>query len=416
MRKPLLKKPVHRYKSFIAKIKNSICLLVIIHFSMAGCTQTNSAQQVSAWQKAAKNVTIIRDHYGVPHIYGKTDADCVFGLMYAQCEDDFARVEMNYVTMLGRTSEVVGEKNIYEDLMVRMTIDSADAVEDYKNSPSWLKKLLNAHADGINYYLYKHPKVKPAVLSRFEPWFPLMYTDGSISAIQTGGLNANDIRNFYATKDKAYRGSNGPMGSQQFQHHMARSAYKEEQLSGSNGFAIAPSKSASGKAMLYINPHVTFYFRPEVHVISEEGMNVYGAVTWGQFFVYQGFNEHLGFMHTSSMADAADLYEEKVIQKDGKYFYEYDGKLKPVMERKVNISYQQGGGVLSKSFTIYSTHHGPVMGTIDDKWLSLKTNNRSLNGLIQSWKRIRAESLSDFKTNLFLKANLSNNTVYADDK
>lgn len=316
-----------------------VFVLFIVSFSSFCCTEKNVAQPVSAWEKIAKDVTIIRDHYGIPHIYGKTDADCVFGLMYAQCEDDFARVEMNYITMLGKTSEVIGENNIYEDLLIRMTIDSAGAVEDYKNSPLWLKQLLNAHADGINYYLYRHPEVKPAVLTRFEPWFPLMYTDGSISAIQTGGLNANDIRNFYETKDIAYRGLNGPMekpstpvstlfnGQEQQSefykpvdvnyieqlselYNPASSNYKE-QLSGSNGFAIAPSKSASGKAMLYINPHVTFYFRPEVHVISEEGMNVYGAVTWGQFFVYQGFNEHLGFMHTSSMADVADLYQEK---------------------------------------------------------------------------------------------------------
>jgi acyl-homoserine lactone acylase PvdQ len=414
-----------------------IYLLALLALSHINCAQPVNGDEVSRWEKQSRNVTIIRDNYGVPHIYGKTDADCVFGLMYAQCEDDFQRVERNYITMLGRTSEVTGEKDIYEDLLVRMTIDSAGALRDYQNSPEWLKKLMNAHADGINYFLYKHPDIKPALLHRFQPWYPLMYTDGSISAIQTGGLSANDIKSFYASLDvsrqsgnqekqpsKSYANRPGkehpflidPAAGNQVSAFAFPRPGADEQLSGSNGFAIAPEKSASGKAMLYINPHVTFYFRPEVHMISEEGMNVYGAVTWGQFFVYQGFNEHLGFMHTSSAADAADLYEEKITEKDGKYFYTYEGKLRSVTENKETIKYLREGKWQSKTFTVYSTHHGPVMAMMNGKWLSLKTNNRSLNGLMQSWQRIRTKSLSEFKTNLFLKANLSNNTVYADDK
>jgi len=347
-------------------------------------------------------------------------------LMDEQCEDDFMRVERNYITMLGRTSEVTGDKDIYEDLLVRMTIDSAGAIKDYQESPAWLKKLLDAHADGINYFLYKHPEVKPVLLTKFQPWYPLMYTDGSISAIQTGGLQANDIRIFYEAQATAQyvdavrpaEKSNGAKSTSQNTELVIPAeesiagfsklhTLNDEQLSGSNGFAVAPSKSVSGKAMLYINPHVTFYFRPEVHMISEEGMNVYGAVTWGQFFVYQGFNEHLGFMHTSSMADAADLYEETVVKKDGKYFYSYDGKQLSVKEEKIDIRYKTASGVQSKSFTIYSTHHGPVMGLFNGKWLSLKTNNRSLNGLIQSWQRNRAGSLSDFIYKPSLKADIS---------
>ncbi|MEY3245838.1 MAG: hypothetical protein RL253_995, partial [Bacteroidota bacterium] len=231
---------------------------------------------ITRWEETAKRVNIIRDKWGIPHIYGKTDADCVFGLLYAQCEDDFQRVEMNYITMLGRSSEVNGEKDLYEDLLVRMVIDTTEAIKDYERSPDWLKKLLNSFADGVNYYLYKNPKVRPAVLRTFKPWYPLTYTDGSISAIQTSDLSANDIKKFYEGLSTS----------------IAKRTKKDpEHLIGSNGFAIAPTKSASGNAMLYINPHVTFYFRPEVHMVSEEGLNAYGAVTWGQFFVYQGFNE-----------------------------------------------------------------------------------------------------------------------------
>jgi hypothetical protein len=364
---------------------------------------TNSQQKadIIRWQETAKHVSIIRDKWGIPHVYGKTDADCVFGLMYAQCEDDFQRVEMNYITMLGRTSEVTGEANIYEDLLVRMVIDSAESVNDYNASPEWMKKLLNAFADGINYYLYKNPQVKPALLREFKPWYPLTYTDGSISAIQTGNLTANDIKKFY----------------QGLPTDLAKLTKKDpEQLIGSNGFAIAPSKSMSGNAMLYINPHVTFYFRPEVHMVSEEGLNAYGAVTWGQFFVYQGFNEHCGWMHTSSEADVADLYEETILKNNNGVFYMHDNIAKPVAKQQTTIAYKTSTGMVKKDFTIYKTHHGPVMAMQNDKWISMQSNNRSLSGLIQSWCRTKATYFEEFKKNMDLRSNVSNNTVYADDQ
>ena len=381
-------------------MRNLLAVLLCSTLFASSCSGTKDPVH-DAWEKQARNVTIIRDEYGVAHIYGKTDADCVFGLMYAQCEDDFKRVEDNYITMLGRSAEQKGKGEIYEDLLVRLTIDSAGARKDYEEAPDWLRKLLVAYADGINYYLYKHPGVKTSVIEKFEPWFPLMYTDGSISAIQTGGLEAKDLEAFYASKEIAAIPN---------QRHG-----REDKLIGSNGFAIAPSKSSTGNALFYINPHVTFYFRPEVHLQSEEGLHVYGAVTWGQFFVYQGFNEFCGFMHTSSSADAADLYAETVIQdKSGKYFYKYNDSLKPLAEQKVTIRYKEDGAVKAKTFTTYSTHHGPVMAMKDGKWLSLKTMNRSLTGLIQSWQRTKTKSLEEFRNNLDLKANLSNNTVYAD--
>ena len=357
---------------------------------------------VTRWEETAKRVNIIRDKWGIPHIYGKSDADCVFGLMYAQCEDDFQRVEMNYITMLGRTSEVNGENAIYEDLLVRMVIDSAESVKDFEASPDWMKKLLNAFADGINYFLYKNPKVKPALLKEFKPWYPLTYTDGSISAIQTSDLTANDIKKFYAglSTDLAALPKKDP-----------------EKLIGSNGFAIAPSRSVSGNAMLYINPHVTFYFRPEVHMVSEEGLNAYGAVTWGQFFVYQGFNEHCGWMHTSSEADVADLYEETVEKKGEKLFYLHDNQQKPVTIQATTIAYKLANGAMGKKdFKIYKTHHGPVMALQNDKWISMQSNNRSLNGLIQSWSRTKAKTFAEFKSIMDLRSNISNNTVYADDQ
>src|ERR1700761_385662 len=150
------------------------------------------------WESEARQVTIIRDKWGVPHIYGKTDAAVVFGLLYAECQTDFPRVEKNYLEMLGRQAEVYGENYLYTDVMMRLIYDSAQAIADYNRSPLWMHQLLDAFADGINYYLYKHPETKPLALRHFEPWYALMFTDGSVSATSTGGVKAEEIKSFYS--------------------------------------------------------------------------------------------------------------------------------------------------------------------------------------------------------------------------
>ena len=370
-------------------------LLLPVHL----LSQSFSKEEISRWEKQAKNVTIIRDNFGIPHIYGKADADAVFGLLYAQCEDDFKRVEMNYVEKLGRLAEVKGESELYNDLLIRLVIDSADAVKDYNNSPAWLKKLCNAFADGINFYLYKNPNTKSALLSRFKPWYPFLWTDGSIGAISTADVTVNDLKNFY---------SGEPAVS------IKESKPEEEELTGSNGFAFSPKITESGNAILYINPHVTFYFRPEVHMVSEEGLNAYGAVTWGQFFVYQGFNERCGWMHTSSDVDASDTYIEKISKKGNGWIYEYDGKEKRVIQKRISIKSKKEGGIKTTNINAFFTHHGPVMAKRNGQWISVKADNRILNGLIQCWQRTKAKSFEDFKKTLDLKGNISNNTVYAD--
>jgi len=363
--------------------------------------QQNNATNIQRWENMAKQVTIIRDNWGIPHVYGNTDAAAVFGLLYAQCEDDFQRVEMNYIEKLGRMAEVKGESSIYDDLLIRLQIDSTDAKNDYAKAPSWLKQLLDAYADGINFYLFKHPEVKPVLLNAFKPWYPLLWTDGSIGAIDIGGVTTNELKNFYGNE-----------------HLPTAKIFSEnEQLtSGSNGFAFAPSKTASGNAILYINPHVTFYFRPEVQMVSKEGLNAYGAVTWGQFFVYQGFNEHCGWMHTSSYADVADLYAEKVQQQNGKWMYYYNHQWLPIQQKQITIYYSNGGNKIAKTFTTYFTHHGPVMAQRNHQWIAVKAMNRSMNSLIQSWLRTKANNFDEFKKTMELYSNTSNNTVYADDK
>jgi acyl-homoserine lactone acylase PvdQ len=390
-------------------------LLLLLLIPVQLLAQPFSTSEIARWEKQALQVTIIRDNWGIAHVYGKTDADAVFGLLYAQCEDDFNRVEMNYIEKLGRMAEVKGEGSLYDDLYIRLIIDSADAVADYAKSPGWMKKLLQAYADGINYYLHKHPQKKPVLLSRFKPWYPLLWTDGSIGAINTGDVSEKDVKNFYSDNLVA-RSAEYDDKEERPDSYRVGARLDEPDGQGSNGFAIAPSRSASGNAILYINPHTTFYFRPEIHMNSEEGLNVYGAVTWGQFFIYQGFNAHCGFMHTSANVDVADLYELKILSKNGRYFYQYNNVWRPIKEKKMMLQYTTPQGIASKTFTARYTHHGPVMAKRNEKWIAVRSYNRSLNGMLQCWLRNKATGLEEYKKIMDLRGNTSNNTVFADSK
>jgi len=388
--------------SKFGKMKSWILLLFGCMLCFIPMAQHFTPTEQSRWKLRAASVNIIRDQFGVPHVYGKTDADAVFGLLYAQCEDDFKRVEMNYVEKLGRMAEVKGESALYGDLYTRLIIDSSEAIADFKQSPIWLKRLLMAYADGINFYLYSSPSVKPALLQRFQPWYPLLWTDGSIGAISTGNITVNDVKNLYGNPNEMAE----VFDPKKF----------EEISTGSNGFAVGPSKTASGNAILYINPHVTFYFRPEVHMVSDEGLNAYGAVTWGQFFVYQGFNESCGWMHTSNNVDVSDMYIEKVSNEGAGLQYEYEGEKRKLKPKPISIRFKTDSGLVSKTFVTYTTHHGPVMGKRKGQYISIKSSNRMLNGITQSWLRTKATGLEDYKKTMELKGNTSNSTVFADNK
>jgi acyl-homoserine-lactone acylase len=365
---------------------------------LIGITRCHSPlSEVEAWKQRAERVTIVRDDFGVPHIYGKSDADAVFGLLYAQCEDDFKRIERNYLWAIGRLAEVEGEDALYSDLRANLFMTQEEAIALYETSPDWLKDLCQAFADGVNYYLYTHPDVKPALLTRFEPWMPLYFTEGSIGG-DIESISTADIKAFYEQQ---------PVASSRVHHQLP-------EPQGSNGFALSGKLTQSGKAMLLINPHTSFYFRGEVHVVSEEGLKAYGAVTWGQFFVYQGFNEHNGWMHTSSYTDVMDEFLETIEVRDGKRMYRYGEEWRPVEEKTVTLSYKKGDSTLQKKFPIYRTHHGPVTHQIDGRWVSTAMMWKPVEALTQSYKRTKTTTMDEFLEVMRLRTNSSNNTVYAD--
>lgn len=397
---------------------------------ISACSRKSDEQQ--RWEDHKANVTIIRDDFGVPHIYGKTDANAVFGLLYAQCEDDFNRVERNYMWATGRLAEVEGKDQLYSDLRANLFMTQDEAEYYYKTSPEWLKKLCDAFADGINYYLASHPEVKPKLITHFEPWMPMYFFEGSIG----GDIESISPRGIQKVYDSISSISNiqnkkthvaGPVPASRYEdlkmgipaHLLAEMAMQARgrelvEPQGSNGFAISGKLTQSGKAMLLINPHTSFFFRGEVHVVSDEGLNVYGAVTWGQFFVYQGFNEHNGWMHTSSYTDVMDEFVETIVDKDGHKFYQYGEELRPVIQKQITLTYAEGDSLKEKTFTFYRTHHGPVTHVTDGKWTTTAMNWNPAKALEQSFLRTKTTSHAEFLKVMDLRTNSSNNTVYAD--
>ncbi len=359
-----------------------------------------SAADVARWKATAQRVTIMRDKWGIPHVFGKSDADAVFGMLYAQAEDDFNRVELNYINAMGRLAEVEGEKQIWRDLRMKLYIDPADMKAKYAASPEWLKKLMNGFADGLNFYLYTHPEVKPKLITHFEPWMALAFSEGSIGG-DIESIDLKELERLYGKRTELAALDTG--------------RGFDEEPRGSNGFAIAPRLSASGNALLMINPHTSFYFRPEIHMVSEEGLNAYGAVTWGQFFIYQGFNDKAGWMHTSGGGDVIDEYLETVVERDGKLFYKYGDGERPVRAVPITLPYKTpSGGMASKTVTAYFTHHGPVVRELDGKWVSVKMMDEPMKALMQSYGRTKARDYDSFYKVMQLRTNSSNNTVYAD--
>ncbi len=384
-------------------------------FAFQSAPHVTKVSDAARWEQQARNVTIIRDDWGIAHIFGKTDADAVFGMIYAQAEDDFNRVETNYLNSMGRLAEAEGESKIYQDLRMKLFIDPTDLRKEYAESPAWLKTLMNAWADGLNFYLSRHPDVKPRVIARFEPWMALSFTEGSIGG-DIEKVNLTQLQAFYGKEPAGVGGNNdggnndngGNNGNGDANNPVA------EEPRGSNGMAVAPSNTAGHHALLLINPHTSFYFRSELQMVSEEGLNAYGAVTWGQFFIYQGFNDRAGWMHTTSGVDAIDEYLETVIKKGDRFFYKYGNEERPFATSEITVPYKTDHGITEKKFTVYRNSHGPVIRDQNGRWVSFRIMQEPIKALTQSYTRTMARDYKSYRQTMELRANSSNNTIFAD--
>jgi penicillin amidase len=343
------------------------------------CCSPQRVSQVST-NDLARRVTIYRDTYGIPHVFGETDAATMFGFAYAQAEDNFWSIETNYLRSIGRLAEVNGERGLVSDRRNRTLEIPRLAREEYARMPRKMRELLDGFVAGLNAYVADHPEVRPRLLTRFEPWYPLAF-----------------IRyNYY---------QNGFFWSAGFRPADLQVAFDDSLLAskefGSNGWVIGPSKSASGHAMLFINPHLPFFGSGQVyegHIKSDEGWNFTGYTRLGFPFPYVGHNESLGWVSTDNAADQADLYLETFDDPARPLAYRYGTGYRQATQWIDTILVKTDTGIERRAFTFRKTHHGPILGVRDGKPVALRMSKLEGDGWLGEWYAMtRARRVSELK-------------------
>ena len=344
----------------------------------------------------AREVTIYRDTYGVPHVFGRTDASTVFGFAYAQAEDNFWRVEENFINALGRASELYGEKSLDEDRLNRALEIPRRAQDEYARLDKHTRSLCDAFAAGFNYYLERHPEVRPRLLTKMEPWYTLAF------------IRYNYFQNGFA-RDRSLRRTD--LQTAALEHDL-------KEHTGSNGWAIGPSKSASGYAMLFINPHLPFFGPGQVyegHVHSDEGWNFTGYTRFGFPLPYVGHNENGGWVSTDNAADLTDVYLETFDDPARPLAYKYGNGYRLATEHVEEIRVKTAGGIETRKFTMRKTHHGPIVAARDGKLLALRMAKFESDGWLREWYEMtRATSLAALKRAMSPLNMLFGNVMYAD--
>jgi penicillin amidase len=379
-----------------------IVTAVMVFFCL--CLLNSQAFAVQPTKNLANSVTIYRDSYGVPHVYGRTDEAVVFGLMYAQAEDNFWQLEEDHINKLGRAAEIYGQSRLAGDLMTRLFETSKRAQNEYKSLSPQMRRLCDAYAAGLNYYLERHPEVRPRLINRFEPWFALVT---GAPAPASAGITIQEVRAlFRELPAQTVNSSPGAM------------AEGEE---GSNMWAVSPLKSASGRALLFINPHVGFFGggqRYEAHLHSGQGLNISGFTMLGSPYIWTGHNEVLGWSHTNSGADSTDVYVETFDDAQNPHAYRYGKDYRRAVEWTDEIRVSQQGNTETKRFTFRKTHHGPVIALRAGKFLAVRAASVEISGRLfeQKWAMARSRSLNEFKAAMSQRRLTGSNTMYADQK
>jgi acyl-homoserine-lactone acylase len=410
------------------KIQSSIAILILlalsaVPFAPQSFTAQAAGVSVAKAEMLARSVTIYRDTYGVPHIFGATDASCVFGFLYAQAEDNFWQVEDNYLCSLGRAAEVYGESKLAQDMVNRALEIPKLAKAEYERSSPKVKEMSIAAAEALNYFLAKNPQIKPRLITQFEPW--MMFAFNRYALYQNfifgkSGLRADEIKTAVRDADSNAPATTSTATVGELREKSLTDETDAENIIGSNMWAVTPAKSASGRAMLFINPHQPFFGVGqwyEGHVHSAEGWDLSGASFYGSGFPTLGHNATLGWSHTVNDPDITDLWAEKFDDAKNPLAYRYGDTYKTAVEWTDAIKVKTANGVETKTFKFRKTHHGPIMSVRKGVHLALKMSRLEEGGMIEEWYAMgKAKDIPEFKKAMSRAAIPMFNAAAADSK
>lgn len=354
-------------------------------------TQSAFADDGDAW---AKRVTIHRDEWGVPHIYAPTDAAVAFGSAYSQCEDHFWQLEDTYIRSIGRYAEIAGEGAVQSDLEVALFELVDTSRRDLEKLPENIRQICVAFAAGYNYFLAKNPGVKPRLLERMEPHHVLCFERYMILGRLLGAAHAP------RRKLKAL-------------------AAEEAASLGSNQWAIGPSKTRDGTAMLFINPHQPWYgsgMFTEMHVRSDEGWNFSGAMYPGAPFPTAGFNEHLGWAYTVNAADISDVYRLTFDHPEDRLKYRYGTGYRQAEEWRVTIAVKTDSGLEERPYVLRKSHYGPIIAKEDDQHYLAVRVPKLYDGsrMVQAIAQAKSHTFEEWYAAASMLQLQTFNTTYAD--
>lgn len=375
-----------------------------------------SAAPASLAQALAKQVLIYRDSYGVPHIFGGSDASVVFGLMYAEAEDNFWQIEDEYIRALGHAAEIYGPSQLLNDVLVRATENTRIAQAEYRNMDPASRKICDAFAAGLNFYLEKHPETKPRLLTRFEPWYVLaMQLGGAQGALRRFGIQRAEILAAFPQLAKWLPPENHGTEGADLDFDAGAAGHLDE---GSNMWAVGPSKTVGGRSLLLINPHVGFFGggqRYEAQLDSKQGLHVSGFAMLGYPYIWSGFTPDHGWSHTNNYAYTVTLYAERFDDPSHPLDYRYGNAHRTAIEWSERIPLLTSGGIVQVPVTFRKTHHGPILAVRDGRPLAARIASFDRLGRLQQCIAMaKAKNLKQFKAALDRRALTGSNTIYAD--
>lgn len=339
-------------------------------------------------------ITIIRDSYGVPHIYAPTDPEVAYGLAWANAEDDFEDMQRNFLIGRSKLGLVEGKEGAAADFLVHFLgiRDSVSKRYDTDVSPEF-KAYLDGFCQGINAFAKAHPK--EVFLKNTFPVYPqdILTSYGFSVCLMSGA--GTEIQN-------VIKGRAGAPNS-----HSIR---------GSNGVAVNSSKTADGEVYFVSNSHqphngpLAWY---EAHLVSEEGMNVLGALFPGGTSVFVGTNEHLAWTHTIAFDDYVDVFELEMNPEE-KLQYKMDGKWLTLEEKKVSLKVKVAGVPLGIPKTIYGSAYGPTLKTKEGFFAFRMGALFTIKSAEQWFRMDKATNFDEWKAAIDMQGLSGFNAVYGD--